>query len=357
MYQPRPLHQTTHPDATVRQARLSKPSSSKAVNLTVRCPARISVNRPARIFLTDDRDATERDAEYQPFGLASIQEVLRVLISLLNPHDQQHTDTMRLMALGLLNIAFEVAGESMGRFASLRIMVADHLCKHLFQVRNQSVKLGSNGVCSHYCGTARALRPHAAAGGVPPRDHQHLRYHASSSQAPAGTLPFFLARPTGSPRVWVSAQSQEGRTRDATRPFHMGSGSRRPERARLDADRGLSPRPRPGSPRRRVGDTRAHARNLVTLCSRQARCDGPLGQLRLQRRRGGCSRALGEVPEPSKACAYSRALESLIDDRFTRRGSLRRNRLLGRLCKTRLSSCASTRSSMSSPTWLREQTR
>lgn len=73
-----------------------------------------------------------------------------MLISLLNPHDQQHTDTMRLMALGLLNFAFEVAGESMGRFASLRIMVADHLCKHLFQVRNQFVKSSSERVCSHH---------------------------------------------------------------------------------------------------------------------------------------------------------------------------------------------------------------
>ncbi|GAA6005362.1 hypothetical protein JCM11491_002672 [Sporobolomyces phaffii] len=69
-----------------------------------------------------------------PFGLASIQELLRVLISLLNPHDQQHTDSMRLMALGLLNIAFEVGGRSMGEFPSLRLMVADHLCKHLFQL-------------------------------------------------------------------------------------------------------------------------------------------------------------------------------------------------------------------------------
>ncbi|GAA5889769.1 hypothetical protein JCM6882_004317 [Rhodosporidiobolus microsporus] len=70
----------------------------------------------------------------EPFGLASIQELLRVLISLLNPHDQQHTDTMRLMALGLLNIAFEVGGRSMARFPTLRAMVADHLCKHLFQL-------------------------------------------------------------------------------------------------------------------------------------------------------------------------------------------------------------------------------
>ncbi|GAA5913201.1 Arf family guanine nucleotide exchange factor GEA2 [Sporobolomyces salmoneus] len=76
----------------------------------------------------------EFDTEIIPFGLASVQELLRVLISLLNPHDQQHTDSMRLMALGLLNIAFEVGGRSMGEFPSLRMMVADHLCKHLFQL-------------------------------------------------------------------------------------------------------------------------------------------------------------------------------------------------------------------------------
>ncbi|GAA6008572.1 Sec7 domain-containing protein [Rhodotorula paludigena] len=83
--------------------------------------------------LQDDGD-TDDDGDIAPFGLASIQELLRVLISLLNPHDQQHTDTMRLMALGLLNIAFEVGGRSIGRFPVLRMMVADHLCKHLFQL-------------------------------------------------------------------------------------------------------------------------------------------------------------------------------------------------------------------------------
>ncbi|CEQ40773.1 SPOSA6832_02437, partial [Sporobolomyces salmonicolor] len=74
------------------------------------------------------------EPEIAPFGLPAIQELLRVLISLLNPHDQQHTDSMRLMALGLLNIAFEVGGRSMGAFPTLRMMVADHLCKHLFQL-------------------------------------------------------------------------------------------------------------------------------------------------------------------------------------------------------------------------------
>lgn len=72
--------------------------------------------------------------EVRSYGLPSIREILRVLISLLNPHDQQHTDSMRLMALGLLNVAFEIGGRSIGRFPSLRVVVADGLCKYLFQL-------------------------------------------------------------------------------------------------------------------------------------------------------------------------------------------------------------------------------
>jgi brefeldin A-resistance guanine nucleotide exchange factor 1 len=80
----------------------------------------------------------EPASETKPYGLPSIREVLRVLISLLNPHDQQHTDSMRLMALSLLNVAFEIGGHSIGRFPVLRTLVADELCKYLFQVRKLS---------------------------------------------------------------------------------------------------------------------------------------------------------------------------------------------------------------------------
>lgn len=76
--------------------------------------------------------------ETRSYGLPSIREILRVLISLLNPHDQQHTDSMRLMALGLLSVAFEIGGQSIGRFLVLRSLVADELCKYLFQVRQHS---------------------------------------------------------------------------------------------------------------------------------------------------------------------------------------------------------------------------
>lgn len=68
------------------------------------------------------------------YGLPAIRELLRVLISLLNPHEHKHTDSMRLMALSILNVAFEVGGRSIGRFESLRALITDDFCKFVFQL-------------------------------------------------------------------------------------------------------------------------------------------------------------------------------------------------------------------------------
>ncbi|OAC99682.1 hypothetical protein MUCCIDRAFT_136379 [Mucor lusitanicus CBS 277.49] len=68
------------------------------------------------------------------YGLPAIRELLRVLISLLNPHEHKHTDSMRLMALSILNVAFEVGGRSIGRFESLRTLITDDFCKFVFQL-------------------------------------------------------------------------------------------------------------------------------------------------------------------------------------------------------------------------------
>ncbi|KAI8581103.1 hypothetical protein K450DRAFT_234658 [Umbelopsis ramanniana AG] len=69
-----------------------------------------------------------------PYGLPAIRELLRVLISLLNPHEHKHTDSMRLMALSILNVAFDVGGKSISRFESLRNLITDEFCKYLFQL-------------------------------------------------------------------------------------------------------------------------------------------------------------------------------------------------------------------------------
>lgn len=67
-------------------------------------------------------------------GLPSILELLRVLVNVLDPNDQQHTDSTRLTALGVLNAAFEEAGTSIARYPSLKAIVVDSGCKFLFQL-------------------------------------------------------------------------------------------------------------------------------------------------------------------------------------------------------------------------------
>lgn len=69
-----------------------------------------------------------------PDGLPSIVELLRVIINILDPADQMHTDSTRLTALGILNTMFDVAGPRMGDFPSLIALVIDYGCKYLFQL-------------------------------------------------------------------------------------------------------------------------------------------------------------------------------------------------------------------------------
>ncbi|KAG7086681.1 hypothetical protein E1B28_002619 [Marasmius oreades] len=69
-----------------------------------------------------------------PFSLPSILELLRVIVNVLDPNDQQHTDSTRLVALGILNSALEEAGPRIGAFASLKGLILDPGCKFLFQL-------------------------------------------------------------------------------------------------------------------------------------------------------------------------------------------------------------------------------
>lgn len=57
-----------------------------------------------------------------------------MLINVLDPTDQQHTDSTRLIALGILNSAFEEAGSCISLFPSLKALIVDPGCKFLFQL-------------------------------------------------------------------------------------------------------------------------------------------------------------------------------------------------------------------------------
>lgn len=68
------------------------------------------------------------------YGLPSIVELLRVLVNVLDPNDQQHTDSTRLIALGILNAALEESGPCIMDFPSLESLILDPGCKFLFQL-------------------------------------------------------------------------------------------------------------------------------------------------------------------------------------------------------------------------------
>lgn len=80
--------------------------------------------------------------EIRPYGLPSIRELFRVLADLLDPHDRQRTDTLRVMALRIVNVALEVAGPSIANHPSLASLAKDTLCRNLFQlVRSENTAI------------------------------------------------------------------------------------------------------------------------------------------------------------------------------------------------------------------------
>jgi brefeldin A-resistance guanine nucleotide exchange factor 1 len=82
----------------------------------------------------DAKAGTPLIPQFVPYGLPTMLELLRVLIALLNPNDQTHTDSMRMAALAVLNAALEVGGGSIGTWPELREGVRDEGCRYLFQL-------------------------------------------------------------------------------------------------------------------------------------------------------------------------------------------------------------------------------
>lgn len=74
------------------------------------------------------------DPPIKPYSLPSIRELFRVLINLLDPHDRQYPDSMRVITLRIIDVALQVAGPSIASHPSLSILAEDRLCRYLFQL-------------------------------------------------------------------------------------------------------------------------------------------------------------------------------------------------------------------------------
>jgi brefeldin A-resistance guanine nucleotide exchange factor 1 len=69
-----------------------------------------------------------------PYSLPCVRELLRFLVSLINPYDQHNTDVMIHMGLSLLTVALESGADYISSFRSLLILVKDELAKNLIFV-------------------------------------------------------------------------------------------------------------------------------------------------------------------------------------------------------------------------------
>jgi golgi-specific brefeldin A-resistance guanine nucleotide exchange factor 1 len=74
------------------------------------------------------------EAPIKPYSLPSIRELFRTLVDLLDPHEKQNADAMRVMALRTIHVALEVAGPSIAKHPSLASLAEDTLCRYLFQL-------------------------------------------------------------------------------------------------------------------------------------------------------------------------------------------------------------------------------
>lgn len=92
-----------------------------------------SMDNGSEVEIAPASEASD-DLPIKPYSLPSIRELLRVLVDLLDPHDRQHADAMRVMALRIIDVAFEVAGPSIAKHPSLATLAEDRLCRFLFQL-------------------------------------------------------------------------------------------------------------------------------------------------------------------------------------------------------------------------------
>ncbi|KAI8632425.1 Sec7-domain-containing protein [Xylariaceae sp. FL1651] len=93
----------------------------------------IATNDAETISTSEPSDAPG-SLDIKPYSLPSMKELFRVLVDLLDPHDKQQGDTMRVMALRIIHVALEVAGPSIARHPALAAVAEDRLCRHLFQL-------------------------------------------------------------------------------------------------------------------------------------------------------------------------------------------------------------------------------
>jgi len=68
-----------------------------------------------------------------PYGLPCFEEIIRFLVSLINPAEPTNSEELRMLGMNLINIALERGGSAMGKLPGVMALMKDDLCKYLLQ--------------------------------------------------------------------------------------------------------------------------------------------------------------------------------------------------------------------------------
>ncbi|KAJ5773671.1 Sec7-domain-containing protein [Penicillium paradoxum] len=99
-------------------------------------------------ILEDGQQNQVRTVSIKPYSLPSIRKLLIVLTEMIDPHNKQTTNRMRIIALRILDVAFEIAGPSIINHAGLANLAKDTLCRYLFQlIRSNDMALLNHSLC------------------------------------------------------------------------------------------------------------------------------------------------------------------------------------------------------------------
>ncbi|XP_039279024.1 Golgi-specific brefeldin A-resistance guanine nucleotide exchange factor 1 isoform X3 [Nilaparvata lugens] len=80
------------------------------------------------------QDPAAEGGGHVPYGLASVRELFRLIVSLCSPSNKENTEGIIHLGLTLLNVALQVGADSIGQFASILPIVRDDLCRNLFSL-------------------------------------------------------------------------------------------------------------------------------------------------------------------------------------------------------------------------------
>lgn len=83
------------------------------------------------VTFTPTAETVDDSGSPVPYGLPCVRELLRFLVSLINPHDPHNSDPMVQIALSLLATAMETGADALDRFESLLALVKDDLARNL----------------------------------------------------------------------------------------------------------------------------------------------------------------------------------------------------------------------------------